>query len=120
MDDNKPPAPKPKPKVSQVEETLRAPMESRCLERLKTEHANALEGEPTFHCGVPIVRVKAERIADVCRFLKEDAETGAKSYKYIKAGTNHFSFAFTYDCIAASRDEYIDPNLYGWFGPDDF
>jgi hypothetical protein len=33
---------------------------------------------------------------------------------YVKTGTNHYSFAFTYDCIAWSRDEYIDPNLYGW------
>ncbi len=52
--------------------------------------------------------------------LKEDEETGAQSYRYVKTGTNHYSFAFTYDCIAASRDEYIDFSLYGWIGPDDF
>ena len=31
----------------------------------------------------------------------------------VKTGKNHYSLAFTYDCIAWSRDEYIDPNLYG-------
>ena len=34
----------------------------------------------------------------------EDDETGAQAYRYVKTGTNHFSFAFTYDCIAWSRD----------------
>ena len=51
--------------------------------------------------------------------LQEDEETGAQSYRYKKIGTNHYSFAFTYDCIAASRDEYIDPKLYGWIDLDD-
>ena len=41
--------------------------------------------------------------ADV-KQLVEDQETGAQTYRYIKTGTNHYSLAFTYDCIAWSRD----------------
>ncbi len=67
--------PKPKPKPPSLAETLSAPVESRCLERLKSERADTLDGEPTFHCGVPIVRVKTEKITEACRFLKEDSET---------------------------------------------
>ena len=42
--------------------------------------------------------------ADVKR-LVEDEETGAQSYRYIRTGTNHYSLAFAYDCIAWSRDQ---------------
>ena len=41
--------------------------------------------------------------ADV-KQLVEDEETGARAYRYVKTGTNHYSFAFTYDCIAWSRE----------------
>ena len=51
--------------------------------------------------------------------LKEDSETGARSFRYVKTGTNHYSFAFTYDCIAWSRDTWIDPSQYGWFSYDE-
>ena len=40
-------------------------------------------------------------IADAKK-LEEDKETGAQKYRYIKTGTNHFSFAFTYAWMAAS------------------
>jgi hypothetical protein len=36
--------------------------------------------------------------------LEEDEDTGAQSYRYIRTGPDHFSLAFTYDCIAAQRD----------------
>ena len=38
------------------------------------------------------------------RGLVEDEETGSQVYRYVKTGTNHFSFAFTYDCIAWSGE----------------
>ena len=63
-----------------------------------------------------MIREFADHMAADAKQLKEDEETGARSYRYVKTGTNHYSFAFTYDCIAASRDEYIDPSLYGWIG----
>ena len=73
MDENKPPSkPEPRRKPPPLQETLRAPAESRCLERLKAEHADALDGAPTFYCGVPIVRVKTEKIADVCLIVEVD------------------------------------------------
>jgi hypothetical protein len=70
--------------------------------------------------GGEVIREFADHLAADVKQLKEDEETGLRSYRYVKTGTNHYSFAFTYDCIAASQDEYIDPNLYGWFGRDDF
>ena len=58
----------------------------------------------------------AEHLAADVKRLDEDEETGAKSYKYVKTGTNHYSLAFTYDQIAATRDVYLDLSQYGWIG----
>ncbi len=41
--------------------------------------------------------------ADAKRLVK-DEETGSQIYRYVKTGTNHFSFAFTYDCLASEQD----------------
>ena len=46
----------------------------------------------------------AEHLAADVKQLVEDDQTGARSFRYVKTGTNHYSFAFTYDCIAWSRD----------------
>ena len=43
--------------------------------------------------------------ADVKQLVEEE-DTGAKSFRYVKTGTNHYSLAFTYDCIAWSRDRW--------------
>ncbi len=40
--------------------------------------------------------------------LVEDEDTGAKSFRYVRTGTDHYSLAFTYDCVAWSRDGW-DP-----------
>ena len=67
-------------------------------------------------------------VADV-KQLVEDEDTGARSFRYVRTGTNHYSFAFTYDCIAWSgdywgesrvvvpdgNDGYWDPILHGDF-----
>jgi len=37
------------------------------------------------------------------KILDEDAETGAKKYRYIRTGADHFSLAFTY-ALMAVRD----------------
>ena len=34
----------------------------------------------------------------------EDEDTGAQAYRYVRTGTDHYSLAFTYDCVAWSRD----------------
>jgi hypothetical protein len=46
----------------------------------------------------------AEHMASDAKKLIEDEETGAKSYKYIRTGTNHYSLAFTYDWIGSERE----------------
>ena len=45
----------------------------------------------------------ADHLAADVKQLREDEETGAQSYRYVKTGTNHYSFVFTYDCIARSE-----------------
>ena len=70
--------------------------------------------------GSRAIREFADHMAADVKELIEDEETGAKSYRYVKTGTNHYSFAFTYNCIASDRDRYIDFSLYGWIDMDDF
>ena len=36
--------------------------------------------------------------------LEEDEATGAKSYRYLRTGPDHFSLAFTYESIAAQEE----------------
>ncbi len=62
----------------------------------------------------PILQEFAEHLAADVKQLVEDEQTGAKSYRYVKTGTNHFSLAFTYDCIAATRYRPVDYSMYGW------
>jgi hypothetical protein len=50
----------------------------------------------------PLVQEFASHLAADAKRLVEDEETGSQVYRYVKTGTNHFSFAFTYDCIAWS------------------
>ena len=42
-------------------------------------------------------------MASDAKRLIEDEETGSQVYRYIRTGTDHFSLAFTYDCIAWSN-----------------
>ena len=48
----------------------------------------------------------AEHMASDVKQLVEDEDTGARSYRYVRTGTDHYSLAFTYDCIAWSRDAW--------------
>jgi hypothetical protein len=57
---------------------------------------------------IPIVEEFARHMASDAKVLEEDEETGAKKYRYIKTGTDHFSLAFTYAWMAAES---------GWGGP---
>jgi hypothetical protein len=52
----------------------------------------------------PIVEEFARHMAADAKVLDEDEETGAKKYRYIKTGTDHFSLAFTYAWMAAERE----------------
>lgn len=52
----------------------------------------------------PLLDEFADHLAADAKKLDEDPQTGSKSYKYIRAGTNHYSLAFTYDWIASERE----------------
>ena len=47
----------------------------------------------------------AAHMANDAKRLEEDEDTGAQSYRYIRTGPDHFSLAFTYECLAA-HDEW--------------
>ncbi len=68
--------------------------------------------------GGPVVQEFAEHLAADAKRLVEDEETGARSFRYVKTGTNHFSLAFTYDCIAATRFFLGDYTVH-WLGNED-
>jgi hypothetical protein len=77
------------------------------------------DGEVILPRRVPLLEVFAEHLASDAKKLVEDQETGAKAYRYIRTGTNHYSLAFTYDWIASEDergpvftwdlDEEVDP-----------
>ena len=67
-------------------------------------------------CGAPVQEFAEHLAADVKQLI-EDEDTGAKSFRYVKTGTNHYSLAFTYDQIAATRDVYQDLSAFGWLAP---
>ncbi len=56
-----------------------------------------------------VVRPGSGLVAADVKQLVEDEDTGAQSYRYVRTGTDHYSLAFTYECIAASR-----------YGPSDY
>jgi hypothetical protein len=79
--------------------------------------------------GGKVIQEFASHLAADVKQLIEDEETGAQQYRYVRTGTNHYSLAFTYDCVAWSRDRgaacviavpdpdelYFDRMLHGAF-----
>jgi len=55
-----------------------------------------------------LVEEFARHLAADAKQLIEDDETGAQAYRYVKTGENHFSMAFTYDCLAAARQKQFE------------
>jgi hypothetical protein len=51
---------------------------------------------------VPLVQQFAAHMTADAKVLEEDEATGAKKFRYLKTGENHFSFAFTYAWLAAT------------------
>jgi hypothetical protein len=49
---------------------------------------------------LPIVETFARHMASDAKILEEDEETGAKRYKYVRTGEDHYSLAFTYAWMA--------------------
>ncbi len=52
----------------------------------------------------PLLEEFASHLAANAKRLEEDPETGSQVYRYIRTRADHFSLAFTYDCIAWSDE----------------
>ena len=68
----------------------------------------------------PMVDLFAKHMAADAKVLDEDGETGAKKYRYVRVGEDHFSLAFTYAWMAA-QDQFIRGPMFSVFSmrPDD-
>jgi hypothetical protein len=62
------------------------------------------DGEVVLPRRIPILDTFAQHLASDAKQLIEDEETGAKSYRYVRTGTNHYSLAFTYDWLASEQE----------------
>ncbi len=60
----------------------------------------------------PRVEEFATHMANDAKQLREDPATGAQAYRYIRTGPDHFSLAFTYDCIAWAEEVKVGKLLY--------
>jgi hypothetical protein len=52
-----------------------------------------------------VVETFARHMAADAKILDEDRETGAKKYRYVRTGEDHFSLAFTYAWMG-SKDQF--------------
>jgi hypothetical protein len=82
-------------------------------EALDASRAAVREGKVVLPRRLPIVEEFAKHMASDAKVLDEDEETGAKKYRYVRTGENHFSMAFTYAWLAASA-----PRSVGTWGSD--
>ena len=57
----------------------------------------------------PLIETFARHLTADAKILDEDEETGAKKFRYIRSGEDHFSLAFTYAWMPAS-----DPSQVSW------
>ena len=76
------------------------------------------DGKVVVPRGGGVVREFAKHLSSDVKQLIEDEETGAQQFRYIRTKTNHYSLAFTYDCIAWSRDSGVTGRWYVG-GPED-
>jgi hypothetical protein len=57
----------------------------------------------------PLIETFARHMCADAKILDEDEDTGAKRYRYIRSGEDHFSLAVTYALLAAN-----DPKQAEW------
>ncbi len=62
------------------------------------------DGKMIFPRTGKVMQELAKHMACDVKQLIEDQDTGAKSFRYVRTGTDHYSLAFTYDCIAWSNE----------------
>ena len=77
------------------------------------------DGEVILPRRSPLLETFAEHLSSDAKKLIEDQETGSKTYKYIRTGTNHYSFAFTYDWIASERERRAGSGGFVSVGDED-
>src|SRR3990172_5685479 len=71
-------------------------------EALDASRAAVRERKLTLPSRTPIVEAFAHHLTADAKILEEDEETGAKRYRYVRTGEDHFSLALTYALIAGS------------------
>jgi hypothetical protein len=59
------------------------------------------EGKVVLPRPSAVVETFARHLAADTKQLDVDEETGIQRYRYVRTGPNHFSMAFTYDCLAS-------------------
>src|SRR5437899_8307523 len=72
-------------------------------EALDASRAAIREKKITLPRRTPLVELFAHHMAADAKVLEEDEETGAKKYRYVRTGEDHFSLAFTYAWLAATH-----------------
>jgi hypothetical protein len=72
-------------------------------EALDSSRAAIRDKEIRLPRRLPIVEEFARHLAADAKILDEDAETGAKKYRYVRTGEDHYSLAFTYALMASAR-----------------
>jgi hypothetical protein len=88
-------------------------------EALDASRAAIREQQLVLPRETPLLQEFARHMASDAKILEEDEDTGAKKFKYIRTGPDHFSLAFTYAWMAAVRFPPMDLSQYGWLTFDD-
>lgn len=100
------PAPAPDP----VETQLRAAVGSVPLDRLKARFPE-IAGGAVFYAGVPIVKVSAAALLEVCRFLHDDPEADLRYLSNLH-GTHHPDrprpFEIVYNLYSINRAHWLE------------
>ena len=88
-------------------------------EALDSAKKGIRDGEVILPRRMPVVQEFAEHLASDAKQLIEDEATGAKSYRYVRTGTNDYSLAFTYDWLASENERRYRGDGFILFDDDD-
>jgi hypothetical protein len=78
-------------------------------EALDASRAAIREKRMTLPPPSPVVEEFARHMASDAKVLEEDEDTGAKRYRYVRTGEDHFSLAFTYGLMALESLDFVTP-----------
>jgi hypothetical protein len=77
-------------------------------ESLDASRAVVRNGSVTLPPRSKAVEEFAKHMTCDAKVLEENEETGAKKYKYVRTGENHYSLAFTYGLMALGKVSLSD------------